>query len=205
MRNGGVVVIADTTRNDATPQEEAFSDFCGFDFQYGDDAQRNPIYFMDVDENERYGGLIRIDAERMVKSLSEWLRPVYEGITEVEIDGPVSIRPRQESLGFIVSETAGSLCADEWWSSPQQGPMTSRRLRHHLKGPLGPDYLGPFASVRKVGRGFVAAITGIMSSDRMVSRVGGMPSGSGISSGTCTLPRKLRATHSPSAAVSVFS
>jgi hypothetical protein len=169
VRDGGVLVVADIDRNDAAKAEDSFTKFCGFDFRYDDQMNRNPIYFTDMAGDCRYGLLIKIDTAQMYKLLAEWLWPVYEGIAEILVDGPVEIHPSQDSLGFVVSETAGSLCLDQWWSAPSRGPLESGRLYYHPKGPGGPDFLGPFASVRKMGRGFVAAITGLISTDRLVT------------------------------------
>jgi hypothetical protein len=129
----------------------------------------SPVYLVDPGRSKDPGWKrVSIDVNGMVGSIEPWLSAVYEGIPELLVYGALELRGHQSPLAFMISDTMGSLCNDCWWSPPRTG-FDLMRLHYHSDGPMGPDWIGPFASVRQLGSGFLVAITGLISSDSLVA------------------------------------
>jgi len=172
-RRGGVVIVADVDSNFADGGNSVFSELFSawFRSSHGASGQRNPVYLVDPGRCKG-SNWRRISVDVTTAPTDGWLKPVFDGVSELVVDGPLELRGYQSPLAFVNSETMGSMCEDSWWSSPRRGFDTSRLL-YHPDGPMGPDPCGPFAAVRQVGKGFLVTITGLISPDRLVTECPG--------------------------------
>jgi hypothetical protein len=168
-RRGGIVIAADLDWNFAYSQPADFCDlFQAWFLTDHDQSKPHPVYLVDPGRSrDANWKRVSIDVTRMGRSIESWLIPVYEGISELLVHGALQLQGYQSALAFMVSDTVGSLCDDAWWSPPRTG-FDLTHLRYHSDGPMGPDLIHPFASVRQLGSGFLVAITGQISSDSVM-------------------------------------
>lgn len=165
VRDGGVIVFADIDKNFARSPD---SEFCEFADAWFATSGGNIIYLVDCKKGIGPSMTdIALTVDEARSGVPEWLQPVYRRCERIRVEGPVELRSCQAPLAYVGSSTVGSMCQDCWWSAPRAG-VDIMKLRYHEGGPMGPDYCGPFASVRQLGSGFVVAIAGAVTPDRIV-------------------------------------
>ncbi len=144
--NGGVIIVADVDQTLLSWQKEHYWEagrFFNVVARYGKGESEDPVYASDEVSFWRGHNQIVCKPEKMV--LSEWLRPIYDGIPAVLASGPVPLQMGLEStLASCNGDTTGTLHLDRWV-----------------------DCLAacPFASVAKRGSGFAVFIAGKVSDD----------------------------------------
>ena len=143
--NGGVLIVADVDQNLLYEQKdqyrEAGSFFKAF-AKYGEKDSRHPVYASD--ETSYWKGYRQILCKPDKMVLSDWLRPMYEGIPAVLAGLPVPLVSFESILVSCNRDTTGTLHLDRWVHT------------------LDPS---PFSSVAQRGSGFAVLITGAVSSD----------------------------------------
>lgn len=175
VRSGGTLIVADVDWNFACTGNPEFSELFSawFGSNHKGSTPSDPIYLVDPGRSQDSGWRrISVDVDATKARIEDWLKPVFDGVSELMVDGPLELRGYQSPLAFVISDTMGSMCEDSWWSSPHKG-FNSFRLRYHPNGPMGPDFCGPFASVRQLGKGFLVTITGLISPDSLVTKCPG--------------------------------
>lgn len=141
VRGGGTLVVADVELNVLREQRREYQQVVSFLGASADYRGREPVG--GYDEHRSWQGTreIRCQTDKMI--VSDWLQPVYDGVPEILCGLPVRIT------------TAGDILAsgntDSTWSDATDGIP-------------GPDDL-PWASVRKLGGGFVALLAGAVTGD----------------------------------------
>jgi TIR domain len=110
-----------------------------------------------------------VDVAEMVNTLDEWVRPVYSNVTSLLVQGPLELCGYQTPLAFIASATCGSLCGDAWWSGPRV-KRDNLPLIWHENAPMDFGGFGPFATLRQMGRGFAVLVTGLVSTEDIVTK-----------------------------------
>jgi hypothetical protein len=140
VRGGGVLVVADadwnTLNQEAAGYREA-SGFLGIAVRY-----RNGMPVAGHDEKRNWRGSKQILCRTDQMVISDWLRPVYDGIPEILCGLPVKLDAWSDPLA---SGNTDSTMADEWIHA-------------------APDSL-IWASVRKLGSGYVVTCTADVSHD----------------------------------------
>lgn len=144
-KSGGVFIVADVDANEMQNHEASYSSAMNlFGAAVKRDARRGCGFVLGKDEFRNFGGhskSIRCLAEKMV--ISEWLRPTYDGVSEVIAGLPVC-------LGHW-SELAASCNSDTTCLEGGQAPWNIDCC--------------PFASVKELGAGYTGIITALVSDD----------------------------------------
>ena len=144
VRLGGVALIADAEFNELNQEREHYLaawDFLRAKPNYGPN-EGTPVYGVNRRTQER---AFNCEPEQMV--VSDWLRPVYDGVGRVRAVSPIDLAGWQEVLATGDRANTGTLADDVW-------------IDEHA--------YCPFASVSQLGDGFVVFIAAAVSSDRVV-------------------------------------
>jgi WD40 repeat protein len=141
VEQGGTLIVADVNVNLLRDEQEEYQLAAGFLGAAASYRGRDPVD--GYDERSFWKGTRQILCRPGDMVLSDWLRPVYDGIPEILCSLPV----RLASWGDILA--SGNMHST--WSDASDGLP-------------GPDNL-PFASVRKAGQGFVVLICANVTGD----------------------------------------
>jgi hypothetical protein len=143
--NGGVIIVADVEHNDLYQHKQYYREAGQFFkalAKYGEHDSQHPVYASDEVSFWKGYRQIVCKPEKMV--LSEWLRPIYDGIPSVLVGLPILLSSWESILASCNGDTTGSLHLDRWVD---------------VRDPC------PFASVAQRGSGFAVLIAGAVSSD----------------------------------------
>lgn len=144
-RRGGVLIVADVDINELSRHKSAYSaafDLFGVRARYGHDGDGDPIYGSDESRCWKGHRQIRCIPDKMI--ISDWIKPIYEGIPEILVGIPGCLSYNDAIIASCNSDTTGILHLDSWVD------------QHH---PC------PFASATQIGSGFAVLISGNVSSD----------------------------------------
>jgi hypothetical protein len=148
VANGAVIIIADVGWNQWSHQKSSYrtaSDFFRVWAYYGREDKDRPVYGVDRTTNQRE---FICKPEKML--VSDWLRPIYDGISEILVVGPIKlIGIGNEPLASGNRGSTGTL-QDDLWVEEQ-------------------DYC-VFASVVNWGFGYIVFIAGDVSWDSIIKR-----------------------------------
>lgn len=151
VSEGATLIVADADINELTQQKLYYRQAQGFfqlSIDYGRHDDSVPVYGYDDTAGWKGGGRqIVCSPDKMV--ISEWLRPIYEGITEVMASLPVELSSWQHIL-----------------ASGNQG--TTRTLQHDLD--VDRYDCCAFAAVANLGLGHAVFIAANVSSDVWLER-----------------------------------
>ncbi|GFE17951.1 hypothetical protein Sgleb_59980 [Streptomyces glebosus] len=153
VSNGSVLVVADVDINqlhEYKTQYRKASTFLGALFDYGQFDRTSPVYGVDQESSWLNPRQIVCQPKKMV--LSEWLRPVYDGIPEIMAGLPVRLEFWRHILASGNQGSTGTLQDDQW---------------------IDEFDCCPFASVHNYGHGYTVTIGGLVSSDAWVDRCPG--------------------------------
>lgn len=149
---GCAVIVADVDGNQCYEYKEHYRE-AGVFFKalakYGNNDSAHPVYGLDSTRYWKGQRQILCKPEKMI--ISEWLRPVYQDVTEILVGLPVCLASWGSILASCNTDTTGTLHLDIWVD--------------HLDA-------CPFASVVQRGSGFVAIIAGAVSDDVWLKAVG---------------------------------
>ncbi|MGO9790987.1 MAG: hypothetical protein ACLP8S_16280 [Solirubrobacteraceae bacterium] len=143
VRSGGVLFIADVDYNKLTHHKAEYRsavDLLGACADYGRDDASSPIYGITRGSLEP-----EVDCPVDSMLISDWLRPVYDGIDRLLVWRPILLHPVQNDLL--------ATC-----------PASSTDL-HHRDMLYDEKHLCPFATVHSVGDGYVVLIAAGFSHD----------------------------------------
>jgi hypothetical protein len=149
VRSGAVAIVADAEFNELNLRRNdylAASQFLGAQPNYGadDDLGPSPVYGVDRRTRERE---FEVTPDRML--VSEWLRPIYDGVERIVGVSPVDLIGGQDILATGDASNTATLQRDVWVD--ERGYCT-------------------FATVTQVGDGFVVFISAAVSHDLIVER-----------------------------------
>ncbi|MDH6709054.1 hypothetical protein P3T27_005800 [Kitasatospora sp. MAA19] len=153
VANGSVLVVADVDINQLHENKAQYreaSTFLGARFDYGQSDRSSPVYGADQGSFWLNPRQIVCLPQKMV--IAEWLRPVYEGVSELMVGLPVRLDFWQHVLASGNQGSTGTLQDDRW---------------------IDQFDCCPFASVHNYGHGYAVTIGGLVSSDTWVDRCGG--------------------------------
>jgi len=152
VASGAVMIVADVDVNRFHSHKPFYKDamfFLQVSADYGVHDGNGPIHGSDqVSYWEGYYQIV-CKPEKMV--VSDWLRPVYDGVSEILVGLPVRLKG-QVSYHFVASgnrDSTGTL-GDDVWEEPH-------------------DYC-PFASAANWGDGYIVLIAGLISDDGWLER-----------------------------------
>jgi hypothetical protein len=153
VRDGAIMIVLDVDYNRLGNQKMHYKEATSFfqvSIDYGLHDDDEPVYGADLISNWG-GGSHEIVCKPDKMIISEWLRPIYEEITEILVGCPVRLRD------FISSDIVAS------------GNRDSTGTLHH---DLWVDRIDscPFASAAKFGLGYAVFIAGSVSSDVWLER-----------------------------------
>jgi hypothetical protein len=172
-RHGGVVIASDLDAKFAIENDIEFMKLFKAWFEYGETSidQPSPIYFVEPKIDGSQWKEIRLDSSAMKLRCNDWLSPVYNGFDGIVIEDPLMLNgvQCQAELAHIVNDTAGNMCDDMWWSPPQTS-LHPYRLSYHPNSAQDRAVIGPFATVRQYGNGYLVAIAANVSSDRLIKK-----------------------------------
>jgi len=173
-RRGGIVVVADLDINIAlSTNQDKFSRLFKTWFKRENGNLGDPIEIVDPGRCEDSNwSMIWVNCDTARDHCAEWLKPVYNGLSSILVDGPLELRNDQSWLANIISPTMGTMCQDCWWEHPASG-FDPHRLIYHPQSPMGVGSFGPFASVCQLGRGYLVAIAARVSSDYLTKKCHG--------------------------------
>jgi hypothetical protein len=144
-KSGGVLIVADVDRGrmsqHAAQYRQAGRFFRAY-ARYTDAEEKGPVY--GVDQRRFWGGSSQILCDPSKMILSDWLRPIYDGIPGILVGSPVKLTDWDDIVASCNSDTSATLQADEW---------------------VDEHDACPFASAVQVGNGFAVLIAGGVSSD----------------------------------------
>jgi hypothetical protein len=148
VRAGAVAIVADADLMVLTAEKAVYreaADFLGAHIDYGPEDSSEPVHGADLTHYWRSNRTIVIAPESM--GVSAWLKPIYEGVSEIAVALPVRLSHWTELLATCNRDTSGALQRDVWVE--RVDPV-------------------PFASVREMGDGYVVLIAGNVSSDHLL-------------------------------------
>ena len=144
-QSGGVFIVADVDANEIQNHDASYSSALNL---FGASLKRNsrdwPKFVLGKDDFRNLAGhskTIRCLPEKMI--ISEWLRPTYEGVTEIIAGLPVCLAHWSELAASCNSDTTSFEGGQAPWSID----------------------CCPFASVKELGAGFAGIITAGVSDD----------------------------------------
>jgi TIR domain len=143
--NGGVVIVADVEHNQLYQFKQHYrkaGKFFNVSARYGAGDDENPVYA--ADEKSFWKGYRQIICKPEKMILSEWLRPIYDGIPGILAGLPVPLNFPESILASCNGDTTGTLHLDVW-------------VDYHDPS--------PFASVAQNGNGFAVFIAASVSGD----------------------------------------
>ncbi len=143
--SGGALIVADADQNLLYQQKEQYAQASSFFkafARYGENDSPHPVYASDAMSYWKGYRQILCKPDKMV--LSDWLRPIYEGIPAVLAGLPVPLISHESILVSCNRDTTGTLHLDRWVDT------------------IDPS---PFGSVAQRGNGFAVFIAGAVSSD----------------------------------------
>jgi hypothetical protein len=146
-QEGGVLVIADVEINQAREHKDGYRaahDLTGVSIDYGQNDADSPVYAIDQRHFSRFASTIVVSPQRM--SISDWLRPVYDGISEIVVGSPVRLAS-WDFDNLLISGNSGSTgtLQDDIWVDKLDSCV--------------------FGSAHNYGSGFVVLLAGAVSGD----------------------------------------
>jgi TIR domain len=143
LRSGGILIVADVESNELRRRDahyqKAATFFKAHRANYGSGS---PIYGADKRRYWEHHRQILCDPAKMF--ISEWIRPVYEGIPEILVSDPICLVASETVVASGNSDSTGTLCLDVWVDEISSCP---------------------FAAAAQVGDGFAVLIAGLVSND----------------------------------------
>jgi hypothetical protein len=149
VANGAALIAADVDVNQFNWNKAQYRDAATFfkaSADYGPNDSPGPVY--GTDETSIWKGAPVCNPAEMV--ISDWLQPVYDGISEVIVGAPVRLRGFEGILASGNRRTGATL-QDDVWVDQRGDPF-------------------PWASVASIGGGYAALIAGGVSSDVWLER-----------------------------------
>jgi TIR domain len=144
-QSGGVLIVADVDVNEFHHKKahywNAGNIFRAF-AKYGDHDDPHPVYGADRSRFWKGGRQILCDPKKML--ISEWVRPIYDGVPEILVGLPVRLARWESLVASCNNDTTGTLHEDIW--EDQIDPC-------------------PFAAAAQIGSGFAVLIAGQVSDD----------------------------------------
>jgi hypothetical protein len=143
-QDGGVIVIADVDANEASQGKrryESARDFMGCSIDYGGE-ETSPVYGADQRYFWKSYRQIVMRPDRMI--VSDWLRPAYDGITEITAGLPVRLGYWENAVASGNVGSTGTLQSDRWVDESDRCV---------------------FGSVRTYGKGYIAVLAANVSMD----------------------------------------
>ena len=141
VREGGTLIVADVEWNMLQEQKRDYQGVATF--LGASAAYRGPEPVAGYDERRYWRGTKQIVCEPEKMIVSDWLRPVYDGVPEIVCGLPVRLAAWGDILASGNTDSTQSEATD---------------------GIPGPDNL-PWASVHRSGAGFVAFLAGAVTAD----------------------------------------
>lgn len=147
VQEGGVLVIGDVDINEARQHKDGYRaarDLTSVSIDYGENDSDSPVYAIDQRYFWRSESTIVVSPERI--RVSDWLRPVYDGISEIVVGSPVRLASWAFDNLLVTgnSDSTGTLQDDLWVNE------------------RGSCVLG---SAHNYGQGFVVFLAGNVSAD----------------------------------------
>jgi hypothetical protein len=142
--DGGVLIVSDVDLNELIVKKEGYlktAKFFGARVRYGNN-DFEPVYGADEDRYWRSFRQILYKPDKMI--ISEWLRPIYNGVPEILAGIPGCLSQYQSLVASCNSDTTGILDSDIW---------------------IDRVNACPFASAAQIGFGFAVLIAGNVSGD----------------------------------------
>lgn len=143
--SGGVLIVADVDHNEFYQHKDEYRKagvFLKAFASYGRDDGIHPIY--GADESHYWKGHRQILCNPKKMVISEWLRPIYDGIPEILVGLPIQLASWESLVASCNSDTTSTLHLDNYIDCPSSCP---------------------FAAVAQIGVGFVVLIAGHVSGD----------------------------------------
>jgi len=141
VEDGGVFIVADVDVNILRQQRTEYASVADFLGARADYCGQEPV--LGYDKVNYWEGTKQIICKTDDMVVSDWLMPVYEGVPEIIVGLPVRLG------GFSNILASGN--QHSTWSNATDGIP-------------GPDNM-PFATVKKIGHGFVVYIAGNVTGD----------------------------------------
>lgn len=145
VTGGGTLVVADAGINVLREQRGAYEEAAPFLGARAAFRDRDPLESIDNKRNWGSNKQILCRPDHMV--LSDWLRPVYDGIPEILCTWPVRLDSFDDILASCNRDSTEVYSGRVWGGEPDAVP---------------------WASVRKAGAGFVVLMTGSVTHDALL-------------------------------------
>ena len=143
--SGGVIIVADVDHNELREHKDHYRQAASFfktQASYGPEDLNDPVYGSDERRFWRGYRQILCDPAKMV--ISDWIRPIYEGIPEILVGLPIRLASWESIIASCNSDSTGTLQLDQWVDQID---------------------VCPFAAAAQVGNGFAVLIAGNVSGD----------------------------------------